>query len=85
MLPSYRQVFRIRGLSLPLLASFAGSLPIGMLNLSVLLLIRLHGHSFGAAGIVAGALNLGSSAGLVAQAAWIVTVAGRHGCSPQRD
>lgn len=71
MLPSYRQVFRIRGLSLPLLASFAGSLPIGMLNLSVLLLIRLHGHSFGAAGIVAGALNLGSGAGLVAQAAWI--------------
>jgi MFS family permease len=67
----YRQVFRIRGLSLPLLASFAGSLPIGMLNLSVLLLVRLHGQSFGAAGIVAGALNLGSGAGLVAQGAWI--------------
>jgi MFS family permease len=71
VLRSYRQVFRIRGLSLPLLASFAGSLPIGMLNLSVLLLIRLHGQSFGAAGVVAGALNLGSGAGLVAQGTWI--------------
>jgi MFS family permease len=71
VLPSYRQVFRIRGLSLPLLASFAGSLPISMLNLSVLLLVRLHSHSFTAAGIVAGALDLGSGAGLVAQAAWI--------------
>ena len=71
MLRAYLQVFRIRGLSVPLLTSFAGSLPIGMLNLSVLLLIRLHGQSFGAAGIVAGALNLGSGAGLVAQGAWI--------------
>jgi MFS family permease len=71
VLLSYRQVFRIRGLSLPLLASFAGSLPIGMLSLSVLLLVRLHGQSFGAAGMVAGALNLGSGAGLVAQGAWI--------------
>jgi MFS family permease len=71
MLRSYLQVFRIRGLSVPLLTSFAGSLPIGMLNLSVLLLVRLHGQSFGAAGIVAGALNLGSGAGLVAQGAWI--------------
>jgi MFS family permease len=67
----YRQVFRIRGLSLPLLASFAGALPIGMLSLSVLLLVRLHGHSFGAAGLVAAALNLGSAAGLVIQGAWI--------------
>jgi MFS family permease len=71
MLRAYLQVFRIRGLSVPLLTSFAGSLPIGMLNLSVLLLVRLHGQSFGAAGIVAGALNLGSGAGLVAQGAWI--------------
>jgi MFS family permease len=71
VLLSYRRVFRIRGLSLPLLASFAGSLPIGMLNLSVLLLVRLHGQSFGAAGLIAGALNLGSGAGLVAQGGWI--------------
>jgi MFS family permease len=71
MLRAYLQVFRIRGLSVPLLTSFAGSLPIGMLNLSVLLLVRLHGQSFGAAGIVAGALNLGSGAGLVAEGAWI--------------
>lgn len=71
MLPSYRQVFRIHGLSLPLLASFAGSVPIAMLNLSVLLLVRLHGQSFGAAGIIVGALNLGSGAGVVAQGAWI--------------
>jgi MFS family permease len=71
VLRSYRQVFRIRGLSLPLLASFAGSLPIGMLNLSVLLLVRLHGQSFSAAGVIAGALNLGSGAGLVVQGAWI--------------
>jgi MFS family permease len=71
MLLSYRQVFRIPGLLPPLLASFAGSLPIGMLGLSVLLLVRLHGQSFGTAGIIAGALNLGSGAGLVAQGAWI--------------
>jgi MFS family permease len=71
VLRSYRQVFRIRGLSLPLLASFAGSLPIGMLSLSVLLLVRLHGQSIGAAALAAGALNLGSGAGLVAQGAWI--------------
>ena len=71
MLRSYRQVFGIRGLSLPLLASFAGSLPIGMLNLSVLLLVRLHGQSFSAAGAIVGALNLGSGAGLVVQGAWI--------------
>jgi MFS family permease len=42
-----------------------------MLSLSVLLLVRLHGHSFGAAGLVAAALNLGSAAGLVIQGAWI--------------
>jgi hypothetical protein len=46
-------------------------LPIGMLNLSVLLLVRLHGRSFGVADMVAGALNLGSGAGLVALGAWI--------------
>jgi MFS family permease len=71
VLRSYRQIFRVRGLSLPLLASFAGSLPIGMLNLSVLLLIRLHGQSLGAAGMVAGVVSLGSGAGLVAQGVWI--------------
>ena len=60
MLLSYRQVLRIKGLLPPLLASFAGSLPIGMLSLGALLLVRLHGQSFGAAGIIAGALNLGS-------------------------
>ena len=49
MLLSYRQVLRIKGLLPPLLASFAGSLPIGMLSLGVLLLARLHGQSFGAA------------------------------------
>lgn len=67
MLLPYRQVFRVRGLSLPLLASFAGSLPIGMLSLSVLLIVRLHGESFSTAGLVAGALNVGSAAGLVVQ------------------
>ena len=71
MLSSYRQVLRIPGLLPPLLASFAGSLPISMLGLSVLLLVRLHGQSFGAAGMIAGALSLGSGAGLVAQGAWM--------------
>lgn len=71
MLRPYRQVFRTRGLLTPLLASFAGSLPIGMLPLSVLLLVRLHGQSLGAAGLVAGSLNLGGAAGLVAQGTWI--------------
>ena len=71
MLSSYRQVLRIPGLLPPLLASLAGSLPIGMLGLSVLLLVRLHGQSFGAAGMIAGALSLGSGAGLVAQGAWM--------------
>jgi len=71
VLSSYRQVLRIPGLLPPLLASLAGSLPIGMLGLSVLLLVRLHGQSFGAAGMIAGALSLGSGAGLVAQGAWM--------------
>jgi MFS family permease len=71
VLRPYRQVFGVRGLSLPLLASFAGSLPIGMLSLSVLLFVRLHRQSLGAAGLAAGALNLGSGAGLVAQGAWM--------------
>jgi len=71
VLSSYRQVLRIPGLLPPLLASFAGSLPISMLGLSVLLLVRLHGQSFGAAGMIAGALSLGSGAGLVAQGAWM--------------
>ena len=71
MLSSYRQVLRIPGLLPPLLASLAGSLPISMLGLSVLLLVRLHGQSFGAAGMIAGALSLGSGAGLVAQGAWM--------------
>jgi hypothetical protein len=67
----YRQVFRTRGLPVPLLASFAGALPIGMLNLSVLLFVRLYGQSFAAADIVAGALSLGSGAGVIAQGACI--------------
>jgi MFS family permease len=71
VLRSYRQVFRIRGLALPLLASFAGSLPIGMLNLSVLLLVRLHGQSHTTSGLVAGAVNLGAGVGLIVEGGWI--------------
>jgi MFS family permease len=71
VLRPYRQVLRTHGLPVPLLASFAGALPIGMLSLGVLLFVRLHGQSFAAAGIVAGCLSIGSGAGVVAQGAGI--------------
>jgi hypothetical protein len=52
LLRPYAQVVRTQGAALPLVATFfAGGLPIGMLTLAVLLLVRLQGGSFLAAGI----------------------------------
>lgn len=72
MLRSYAQVVRTPGVALPLVASFfAGGLPIGMLTLAVLLLVRLQGGSFLAAGVMAAALSGGNAFGVALQGAMI--------------
>lgn len=69
---SYVRAARTPGVLLPLAASFAGGgLPIGMLTLAVLLLARLHGGTFLAAGVMAAALSAGNAVGIAAQGALI--------------
>lgn len=67
MLRPYLGVVRTPGVATPLATSFLGSLPIGMLNLAVLMMVRSATGSFGRAGIVAAALGIGSAAGLIVQ------------------
>ena len=64
-------VMGVPGARLPLVAGFLGALPIGMLNLGVLLLVRDATGSLGTAGAAVAALSLGNAVGLVAQGAWI--------------
>jgi MFS family permease len=52
---------------LPVIASFLGALPIGMLGLGVLLTVRSTTGSFAAAGVASGALSIGNAIGLVPQ------------------
>lgn len=63
----YARALRTPGALLPLLASFVGSLLIGMLSLGVLLLVRLETGSFTQAGIVSGALGMGNAIGVAIQ------------------
>jgi hypothetical protein len=63
----FSSVLRARGARLPLLATFLGSMPIGMLGLGLLLLVRHATHSYAEAGAAVGALSLGNAAGLLLQ------------------
>ena len=62
-------VLAVREARWPLLASFLGALPIGMLSLSVLLLVQTETGSPGAAGAVAAAVAVGNAVGLTVQGA----------------
>ena len=63
----YRALLAIRGARAPLILSTAGSMPIGMYGLAILLLARDAGGSFGEAGRVVGAFSLANAFGAVAQ------------------
>jgi MFS family permease len=63
----YRALISIRGVRAPLALSTAGSMPIGMYGLAILLLVRDTGRSFGEAGQVVGAFTLANAFGAVAQ------------------
>lgn len=67
MIRPFVRVVRTRGVALPVVASFLGALPIGMLGLGVLLLVQSTTGSFTAAGLVAGAFSIGNAVGLVTQ------------------
>lgn len=67
MFRPYVTVLRVRGAAVPAVASFLGALPIGMLNLGVVLAVRATTGSFAAAGAVGGAFGLGNAIGLVVQ------------------
>ncbi len=63
----YIRVLSSPRVALPLLASLAGALPIGMLSLGVLLLVRDASGSLTEAGAAAGALTLGNAVGAIVQ------------------
>jgi len=63
----YRALLAIRGARTPLILSTAGSMPIGMYGLAILLLARDAGGSFAEAGRVVGAFSLANAFGAVAQ------------------
>lgn len=63
----YKALLAIRGARAPLVLSTAGSMPIGMYMLAILLLAREAGGSFGEAGRVVGAFSLANAFGAVAQ------------------
>ena len=71
MLRPYVVVLRQPGIAVPLLGSFLGSLLIGMLELSVLLLARLKTGSFVEGGLVTAVLGLGNAVGIVLQGSLI--------------
>src|SRR4051794_13001502 len=63
----YRALVAIPGVRVPLVLSTAGSMPIGMYGLAILLLAREVTGSFAVAGRVAGAFSLANALGAVAQ------------------
>ena len=67
MFRPFVRVVRTPGVALPVVASFLGALPIGMLGLGVLLLVHSTTGSFATAGLVAGAFSIGNAVGLVTQ------------------
>lgn len=67
MFRPYFVVLRVPGFALPLLTSFLGNLPIGMLGLGILLLVQDTTGSFTQAGAVVAAFSVGNGVGLLAQ------------------
>src|SRR3954462_451212 len=63
----YRAVLALPEARWPLVASGAGSMPIGMYGLGILLLVRDANGSFAVAGRVVGAFGLANALGAVAQ------------------
>jgi hypothetical protein len=63
----YRALVAIPGVRAPLLLSTAGSMPIGMFGLGILLLVQETTGSFAQAGRVAGAFSLANALGAMAQ------------------
>jgi MFS family permease len=63
----YRALLALPEARWPLLASIAGSMPIGMYGLGILLLVRDANGSFAVAGRVVGAFGLANALGAVAQ------------------
>src|SRR3954470_12472049 len=63
----YRAVLALPQARWPLVASVAGSMPIGMYGLGILLLVRDANGSFAVAGRVVGAFGLANALGAVAQ------------------
>src|SRR3954463_2744112 len=63
----YRAVLALPEARWPLVASVAGSMPIGMYGLGILLLVRDTNGSFAVAGRVVGAFGLANALGAVAQ------------------
>jgi MFS family permease len=63
----YRAVLGVREARWPVVASVAGSMPIGMYGLAILLLVRDASGSFAVAGRVVGAFGLANAFGAVAQ------------------
>jgi MFS family permease len=63
----YRALLALPGARAPVLASVAGSMPIGMYTFGIVLLVRDATGSFATAGRVAGAFGLANAIGAVAQ------------------
>jgi MFS transporter len=63
----YRALLALREARRPLFASIAGSMPIGMFTLAILLLVRETSGSFATAGRVVGAFAVANALGAVAQ------------------
>ena len=63
----YRALLALPGARAPMLLSIAGSMPIGMFGLAILLLVRDATGSFAEAGRVLGAFSIANACGAVAQ------------------
>jgi MFS family permease len=63
----YRTLLALPGARAPMFLSIAGSMPIGMFGLGILLLVRESSGSFAEAGRVLGAFSLANACGAVAQ------------------
>jgi predicted MFS family arabinose efflux permease len=63
----YRALLALPGARAPMLLSIAGSMPIGMFGLGILLLVRDATGSFAEAGRVLGAFSIANACGAVAQ------------------
>lgn len=63
----YADVVRVPGAALPVVGTVLATLPIGMLGLSVLLMVQQSSAGFSGAGLVVGALGLGTGLGMAFQ------------------